>query len=76
MPNVNLADAKARLSELVERAAQGEIQVITRHGRPVAKLVPMERHFEKVSRDWLDAVTKDIPLSDDTVTAMRDGDRY
>jgi prevent-host-death family protein len=40
MDSVSLADAKARLSELVERAANGEEVVITRRGKPVARLIP------------------------------------
>jgi prevent-host-death family protein len=36
---VNLYDAKTRLSELVERAAQGEEVVIAKSGRPRARLV-------------------------------------
>ena len=36
---VNIADAKARLPELVERAAQGEEIVIARNGKPRARLV-------------------------------------
>ncbi len=36
---VNLYDAKTRLSRLVDEAAAGEEIVIARHGRPVAKLV-------------------------------------
>ena len=40
---VNIADAKARLSELVEKATRGEEIVIARDHRPVAKLVPIER---------------------------------
>jgi prevent-host-death family protein len=38
---VNIADAKARLPELVERAARGEEIVIARNGRPRARLVPL-----------------------------------
>lgn len=38
---VNIAEAKARLSELVERAAGGEEVVIARHGEPRARLVPL-----------------------------------
>lgn len=38
---VNIADAKARLSELVERAASGEEIVIARNGKPRARLVPL-----------------------------------
>jgi prevent-host-death family protein len=39
--SVNIADAKARLSELVERAARGEEIVIARNGEPQARLVPL-----------------------------------
>jgi prevent-host-death family protein len=38
---VNVAEAKAHLSELVERAAAGEEIVVARAGRPRAKLVPL-----------------------------------
>jgi len=34
-------EAKTTLSKLVERAAAGEEIVIARHGRPVARLVPV-----------------------------------
>lgn len=36
-----LAEAKARLSALVSQAERGEEIIITRHGKPVAKLVPV-----------------------------------
>jgi len=39
--SVSLADAKARLSELVSRAEAGEEIVVTRHGQPVARIVPV-----------------------------------
>ena len=39
MEKVQLHDAKARLSELVDRAQSGEEVVISRHGKAVAKLV-------------------------------------
>lgn len=40
---VNIAEAKARLSELVDKAAKGEEVLIARDHRPVAKLVPVGR---------------------------------
>ena len=40
---VNIAEAKARLSELVEKAANGEEIVIARDHKPVARLVPVGR---------------------------------
>jgi prevent-host-death family protein len=38
MVTVNLAQAKASLSELIRKAERGEPVVITRHGKPVANL--------------------------------------
>jgi prevent-host-death family protein len=43
MSTVGLFDAKTHLSELVARAAAGEEVVITRHNKPVAKLVPFAK---------------------------------
>jgi prevent-host-death family protein len=38
---VNIAEAKAHLPELVERAARGEEIVLARAGKPRARLVPL-----------------------------------
>ncbi|MEQ1617279.1 MAG: type II toxin-antitoxin system prevent-host-death family antitoxin [Terricaulis sp.] len=35
-------DAKQKLSELLNRTASGEEFVITRHGKPMAKLLPVD----------------------------------
>ena len=40
MESIGAFDAKTRLSELLARAEKGESFVITKHGRPVARLVP------------------------------------
>ena len=37
--NVNVYAAKTNLSQLLDRAAGGEEIIITRNGRPIAKLV-------------------------------------
>ena len=39
---LNLYDAKTRLSELVEAASKGETIVIAKAGRPLAKLGPVD----------------------------------
>jgi prevent-host-death family protein len=44
---VNIHEAKTRLSRLLEQIAAGEEVVITRAGKPVAKLVPVETHPKK-----------------------------
>jgi prevent-host-death family protein len=44
---VNIYEAKTRLSQLVDRAAAGEDVIIARNGRPVARLVPIQRQPER-----------------------------
>ena len=44
METVGPFEAKTHLSALLERVAKGEAFTITRHGKPVAQLVPVERH--------------------------------
>ena len=46
MTSISVADAKAHLSDLVARAEDGEETVITRHGKPVARLVPLKKNPE------------------------------
>jgi prevent-host-death family protein len=38
---VNIYEAKTRLSELVDQASQGETIIIAKAGTPLAKLVPL-----------------------------------
>ena len=40
---VNVYEAKTQLSKLLEQVEAGEEIVIARHGRPVARLVPLQR---------------------------------
>ena len=40
---VNIYDAKTRLSQLVDRAEAGEEIIIARGGRPAARLVPFRQ---------------------------------
>ena len=41
MKQLNLAEAKAKLSHLVDQAAKGKGFIIAKSGRPLAKLVPL-----------------------------------
>jgi len=45
---VNIAGAKARLLELVERADRGEEVVIARNGEPRARLVPLRSRVRRL----------------------------
>ena len=44
-------EAKSRLSELMERAVSEGPQVITRHGRPVVQVVPVEPEDSGAAED-------------------------
>jgi prevent-host-death family protein len=80
MASVSLAEAKAHLSELVERAAAGEAVCITRRGKPIAQLTAVARTAKAVDVSALRALTDSMPMQDqsagDFVRGMRDGDRY
>ena len=41
--HISLTDAKARLTDLVRRAEAGDEVILTRHGLPAARLVPVAR---------------------------------
>jgi prevent-host-death family protein len=43
METVGAFEAKTHLSSLLERVEKGEAFTITRHGKPVAQLVPVRR---------------------------------
>jgi prevent-host-death family protein len=39
---MNIAEAKAKLSVLVQKALDGEEVILARYGKPVARIVPVE----------------------------------
>jgi prevent-host-death family protein len=47
MKKIGTFEAKNQLSALIDLVAQGEDVVITRHGKPVARLVPPEGALRK-----------------------------
>ncbi|WP_420479880.1 type II toxin-antitoxin system Phd/YefM family antitoxin [Brevundimonas sp. FT23028] len=77
MNAINLAEAKARLSELVDLAQQGgEVQIMKR-GKPVARLVPIKPAKKRIAIEDLRAVTDGQTMGDgDSVRRMRDDYRY
>ncbi len=59
-----LREAKARLSELVAAACNGERVIITRHGHPTVELVRCERRGG-IDFDRLDAMRRQLGLTAD-----------
>ena len=80
MEAVNLADAKAHLSELVDRVEAGDSIDITRRGKPVARLTAVAGPRKRIDAALLRSLTAAMPFQSrtaaDLVRSMRDGDRY
>ena len=50
---VSVSDAKAQLTELVRRAEAGDEVILTRHGHPAVRLVPVVTRPSAVDRQAL-----------------------
>ena len=68
---VNVAEAKAKLSELLARAEAGEEVIIARHGKPVVTLTP---RAAPAKRRWLGMWKHLGPLSDPDLFLQPDPD--
>ncbi|MBN8959743.1 MAG: type II toxin-antitoxin system Phd/YefM family antitoxin [Rhizobiales bacterium] len=80
MSAINLADAKAHLSELVDRVEAGDSIDITRRGKPVARLSAATMPRKRVDIILLQSLTATMSRQAegavDLIRSMRDGDRY
>ena len=79
MDRINLAEAKAHLSELVDRVQAGDAIDITRRGKAVARLVAAGSARKPVDAALLAALTDAMPAQPQgaatLVRAMREADR-
>jgi prevent-host-death family protein len=81
--SIGAYDAKTRLSELLDRVEKGEQIVITRHGKPVARLVPEGGHDRAAARAAVarlfalgERLSKQgVSLTDEEIRALRDEGR-
>jgi prevent-host-death family protein len=77
---VKLAEAKARLSELIDRVESGESVSITKHGKPVAQLVAAKPERKPIRMADLRALTDGQPRQSESagelIRRMRDESRY
>lgn len=80
MRTVNLAAAKARLSELVAEAEAGGEVLIERRGKPAARLVPVAPVVEPYDWDehrrWLETQPMQPEGAGEFMRRMRDDSRY
>ena len=58
MGAVGLFDAKTHFSEYVARAEAGEEVIITRHNKPVAKIVPLHSRAQAQDKTSFDPVQR------------------
>jgi prevent-host-death family protein len=81
MKQLNLAEAKANLSRLVDQAAKGKSVIIAKSGIPMAKLVPLDEpkrkkfNFDALKGIFSDEVAKALeePLPDEVLEIMLRG---
>jgi len=80
MTDYSVAEARNKLSELIDRALKGEDVVITRHGAPVVELRAKARAPKRVTKeslDWIKANRVGRASKEDAgalVSRMRDED--
>lgn len=63
---INIAEAKAKLSSLLDRALAGEDIVIARSGKPLARLVPLnpiEPRKPGAWRGWAASIPTEVFLA-------------
>jgi prevent-host-death family protein len=74
MIEVSVKDARSQLSRLLDRIEQGEVVIITRRGKKVAKLVsPKERQRLPGLKDLRDSIAvKGRPMSQTVIDAREE----
>jgi prevent-host-death family protein len=79
---ISVSEAKAQLTDLVRRAEAGEEVVLTRRGKPAARLVPPapQKQWEPVDPAIFEKLDKIMPAqkesAGDFIRRMRDDARY
>lgn len=75
---MSLAHAKAHLSELLNTVESGEEVVITRHGRPVARIVPANPIKQPLPLQRLAELRQQVPAwqknSAESLRELRDAE--
>jgi prevent-host-death family protein len=73
MQSYNVAEAKTRFSEILERVAQGEEVLLTKRGRPVARVIPAAPRTTILGAGQHDPnINRDVIARDDWWKPLRD----
>jgi prevent-host-death family protein len=58
METVGIYEARTRLSEIIDKVEKGEEVTVTRHGVPIAKIVPIYESNTAAIRDAITAMER------------------
>jgi len=81
MRKIQASDAKTHLPQILDQVERGETIVITRHGRPIARIVP-EAHRRQEEIDKAIAAIKALRQAtgrislDELLSARHEGHKY
>ena len=80
MSRIGASKARRHLPRLLDRVAQGESLTITRHGQPIARLVPVAADRKRVQKAAARIVERRqhlerVPLAD-LLATIHEGQRY
>ena len=81
MREVQAANAKTHLPQLLDAVERGETIVITRHGRPVARLIPDTGNRAALTAQAIDRIKvlrsrKKRITTEELLSARHEGHRY
>jgi prevent-host-death family protein len=80
MHSVTVTEAKARLSQLLDEVANGGTVEVTRGGKPLARIVPVERERRSIDFDALrkfrSSLTSTPQATSDSIAERKADERY
>ena len=81
MRDIQASEAKTHLPQILDEVERGEVVRITRHGRPIARLVPEESQRQKNVDQVIERIkalqkrTGDVTV-EDLLSAKHEGHRF
>ena len=82
MREIQASDAKTHLPQLLDDVERGETVVITRHGRPIARLVPEAARRQAEIAEAIEGIItlrkriKSKVTAEEIVSSRREGRKY
>ena len=80
MEMIGACEAKTHLPQLLDRVARGERLTITRHGKPVAQLIPVATDRQRAQRAAASIIERRRQLKKaslaDLMATIHEGHRY